>query len=53
MEGWSLSELALGELIRSLERPTRRELLERVAAREGAVVPESPADALRAERDAP
>ena len=34
MEGISLSELALGELRRSLERPTRRELLERRAARD-------------------
>lgn len=33
MEGVSLSELALAELRRSLERPTRRELLERVAGR--------------------
>lgn len=33
LEGVSLSELALAELRRSLERPTRRELLERVAAR--------------------
>ena len=31
MEGVSLSELALAELRRSLERPTRRELLERHA----------------------
>ena len=34
MEGVSLSELALGELRRSLDRPTRRELLDLVAARE-------------------
>lgn len=33
LEGVSLSELALAELRRSLERPTRRELLERVARR--------------------
>jgi len=52
MEGKSLSELALAELARSLERPTRRELIERVQARERAVVSQSPADALRAERDA-
>ncbi len=36
MEGVSLSRLALVELRRSLERPTRRELLARVAAREAA-----------------
>jgi len=52
MEGKSLSELALAELTRSLERPTRRELIERVQARERAAVSQSPADALRAERDA-
>jgi antitoxin FitA len=34
MEGVSLSELALSELRRSLEKPTRREFLERLAARE-------------------
>ena len=33
-EGVSLSDLALAELRRSLDRPTRRELLERVAARQ-------------------
>ncbi len=52
MEGQSLSEYALGELRRSLERPTRRELIERVAARERAVVSEPAVDALRAERNA-
>ncbi|CAN5131985.1 antitoxin [soil metagenome] len=52
MEGRSLSELALAELTRSLERPTRRELVERVQARERAAVSQSPADVLRAERDA-
>lgn len=34
LEGVSLSDLALAELLRSLERPTRRELLELVASRE-------------------
>jgi len=52
LAGMSLSELALAELRRSLERPTRTELLERVAAREAAAV-SVPADrAVRAERDA-
>ncbi|MGH3850815.1 MAG: FitA-like ribbon-helix-helix domain-containing protein [Pseudonocardiaceae bacterium] len=51
MEGKSLSELALAELTRSLERPTRRELIARVQARERAVVSQPPADVLRAERD--
>lgn len=34
LEGVSLSDLALAELRRSLDRPTRRELLELVASRE-------------------
>lgn len=51
-EGRSLSELALAELTRSLERPTRRELIERIQARERTVVSQSPAEAVRAERDA-
>lgn len=52
MEGRSLSELALSELKRSLEHPTRRELIERVQARERATVSEPPAAAVRTERDA-
>ncbi len=52
MEGQSLSELALQELARSLERPTRRELVARVQERERAVVGEGSADAVRAGRDA-
>lgn len=34
LEGLSLSDLALAELRRSLDRPTRRELLALVASRE-------------------
>lgn len=52
LEGRSLSELALSELRRALERPTRRELLERVQAREAVAVSQPAADAVRAERDA-
>jgi len=37
MEGVSLSDLALAELERSLQRPTRRELLDLVASREPAI----------------
>jgi len=51
MEGQSLSEFALGELRRSLERPTRRELATRVQSRERVVVSERSVDAVRAERD--
>ena len=50
-EGRSLSDLALAELIRSLERPTRRELLERIASREPIEVPGGAAALVRAERD--
>ena len=52
LEGQSLSEYALGELRRAMQRPTRRELVERVATFERLVVAESAADAVRAERDA-
>lgn len=51
-EGVTLSDLALAELSRSLDRPTRRELLERLAA----LPPqeyrgETAAESTRAERD--
>lgn len=52
MEGKSLSELALTELTRSLDRPTRRELIERVQTRERVVVSQSSVDAVRSERNA-
>ncbi|MGL4744342.1 MAG: FitA-like ribbon-helix-helix domain-containing protein [Dermatophilaceae bacterium] len=52
LAGVSLSELALSELRRSLERPTRRELLARVADRERTTGGEDAVDAVRAERDA-
>lgn len=53
LAGTSLSEYALAELRRSLERPTRAELLERVQQRAPTpALGESAADAVRAERDA-
>jgi antitoxin FitA len=52
MEGVSLSELTLAELRRSLERPTRRELMARVAARSRTTAGEVSDEAVRAERDA-
>ena len=52
LEGQSLSEYALGELRRAIQRPTTRELAERVASLERLSVTESTADAVRAERDA-
>ena len=51
-EGVTLSELALSELRRSLDRPTRRELMERVAALERTTGGADAAEAVRAERDA-
>lgn len=51
MAGTSLSELALAELRRAAERPTRQELLARIAARPPAVPDPPPADAVRSERD--
>ena len=52
LEGRSLSEYALAELRRAMQRPTRRELVEPVAAFERTTLTESSADAVRAERDA-
>lgn len=51
-EGQTLSELALAELRRSLERPTRAELADRVQQRPATAVTESAAEAVRAEREA-
>lgn len=52
LAGMSLSEYALAELRRAAERPTREELLARIAARAPARLRRSPAAAVRAERDA-
>ena len=51
LEGQSLSEYALTELRRAMQRPTRQELADRVAAFERITVSESSADAVRSERD--
>lgn len=52
-EGVTLSDLALAELRRSAERPTRRELLERLAAEPPrGYRGETAAESVRAERDA-
>lgn len=52
LEGVSLSDLALAELRRSLDRPTRRELLELVASREPVTSGPSSTDLLDAARNA-
>jgi antitoxin FitA len=51
LEGRSLSEYALAELLRGLERPTRRELLDRVQQR-SPVQEVDVVDILREEREA-
>lgn len=51
LAGTSLFELVLAELRKSAERPTRAELLARIAARPKADVEPSPGEALRAERE--
>lgn len=51
LEGQSMSEYVLRELRRSLDIPTRQEMLERLAALDRIKVTESPADAVRAIRD--
>lgn len=51
LEGQSMSEYVLRELRRSLDIPTRQEMLERIAALDRVAVTESPADAVRAIRD--
>ncbi len=52
LEGRSLSEMALAELAKSLERPTILELAERVRQRSAVEDGESAADAVRMERSA-
>ena len=51
LSGMSLSDFALAELRRSLDRPTRDELLTRVAQRPRAVYPVSPTELIREDRD--
>jgi len=51
MAGMSMSELILRELEKSLQRPPRAELLERIAALPPVTLDPSPADVVRDERD--
>ena len=51
MEGLTISDYVLREVEKALQRPTRQELLERLAARPRARVRKSPAEVIRAERD--
>ncbi|MCY4518969.1 MAG: toxin-antitoxin system, antitoxin component [Acidimicrobiaceae bacterium] len=52
LEGQSMAEYVLRELRRSLDVPTRQEMMERIAALDRVEVTESPADAVRAIRNA-
>ncbi len=51
MEGMSISDYLLAEVERVLERPTRRELSERVRSRTAIASDLDPAADVRAERD--
>jgi plasmid stability protein len=51
LAGTSLSDYLLQELRHAAERPTRRELLDRLAKRTPVRTRERPATAVRAERD--
>jgi plasmid stability protein len=51
LAGMSLSEYALAELRRAAERPTREEIMSRIAARPRTRLRRSPSAAVRAERD--
>jgi plasmid stability protein len=51
LAGMSISEYLLREIERSLERPTREELLQRLQSREPVELRESVAEAVAAERE--
>jgi plasmid stability protein len=52
LAGLSLSDYLLGEIGRAAERPTLDEVRARLDGRSAPTVSESPAEAVRAERDA-
>jgi plasmid stability protein len=52
IEGMSMSDYVLREVCKALDRPTRQEILERLAARPVRRVRERAAAVIRAERDA-
>jgi len=51
LAGMSLSDYLLGEIREVAERPTLDEMRERLASRPPVMLPISPADIIRAERD--
>lgn len=52
LEGMSMSDFAMRELRKALDRPTRDEMLQRLRARPVRRLKRRPADVIRAERDA-
>ena len=52
LAGMSLSDYLLAELRRTSQRPTREELLRRLESRRPVETSQSPAEVIRAERDA-
>ena len=52
-EGMTLSDYLIAEIRRAAERPTVRELLDRLREREPVLAEQSPAEMVRAERDGP
>jgi len=51
LEGMSLSDYLLSEIRHVAERPTLGELRARLASRQGTILPVTPVQAVRAERD--
>ena len=52
LEGMSMSDYVLRELRKALDRPSRDEVLARLRARPARRLVQSPAEVIRAERDA-
>lgn len=52
LEGTTVSDLLLAELVRFLERPPKAEVVARIVGRDAVCPKESSADAVRAGRDA-
>ncbi len=52
LEGMSMSDYVLREIRKALDRPSRQEILERLASRPAPRLKRTPAEVIRAERDA-
>lgn len=51
MEGMTMSDFVLREVVKALERPTRQELLDRIHAQAPKRLRRAPADVIRGERN--